>query len=96
MKCPNLSQVSDITGQVTVDRLRQAIDITLQTPFLSGASIGENIVYGNLHTNQQESDATVRVVQMLDFVPSLPLSYGTSVGELGATLSGEQPNSRPA
>jgi ATP-binding cassette subfamily B multidrug efflux pump len=77
-------------GQVTVGSLRQAIGIALQTVFLFDASIGENIAYGNPHASQQEIEAAARVVQMHDFVQSLPLGYGTPVGERGVRLSGGQ------
>jgi len=79
----------DIT-QVTVKSLRDAIGIALQTVFLFDASIGENIAYGNPHATQQEIKRAARVVQMHDFIQSLPLGYGTPVGERGVWLSGGQ------
>jgi ATP-binding cassette subfamily B multidrug efflux pump len=79
----------DIT-QVTVDSLRDAIGIALQTVFLFDASIGENIAYGNPHAAQREIEWAARVVQMHDFIHSLPLGYGTPVGERGVRLSGGQ------
>lgn len=79
----------DIT-QVTVESLRDAIGIALQSVFLFDASIGENIAYGNPHASQQEIEWAARVVQMDDFIESLPLGYGTPVGERGVRLSGGQ------
>ena len=79
----------DIT-QVMVKSLRDAIGIALQTVFLFDASIGENIAYGNPHATQQEIEWAARVVQMHDFIQSLPLGYGTPVGERGVRLSGGQ------
>jgi len=79
----------DIT-QVTVKSLRDAIGIALQTVFLFDASIGENIAYGSPHATQQEVEWAARVVQMHDFIQSLPLGYGTPVGERGVRLSGGQ------
>ena len=79
----------DIT-QVTVRSLRDAIGIALQTVFLFDASIGENIAYGNPHATQREIEWAARVVQMDDFIASLPLGYGTPVGERGVRLSGGQ------
>ena len=86
----------DVT-QVTVESLRDAIGIALQTVFLFDASIGENISYGSPHATHHEShrhssgiEWAARVVQMHDFIQSLPLGYGTPVGERGVRLSGGQ------
>jgi ATP-binding cassette subfamily B multidrug efflux pump len=79
----------DVT-QVTVQSLRDAIGIALQTVFLFDASIGENIAYGHPNATQREIEWAARVVQMHDFVQSLPLGYGTPVGERGVRLSGGQ------
>jgi len=78
------------TTQVTVKSLRDAIGIALQTVFLFDASIGENIAYGSPHATQEEIEGAARVVQMHDFIQSLPLGYGTPVGERGVRLSGGQ------
>jgi ATP-binding cassette subfamily B multidrug efflux pump len=77
-------------AQVTVKSLRDAIGIALQTVFLFDASIGENIAYGNPHATQREIEWAARVVQIHDFIHSLPLGYGTPVGERGVRLSGGQ------
>jgi len=79
----------DVT-QVTVQSLRDAIGIALQTVFLFDASIGENIAYGSPHATHHEIEWAARVVQMHDFIQSLPLGYGTPVGERGVRLSGGQ------
>jgi len=79
----------DIT-QVTVQSLRDAIGIALQTVFLFDASIGDNIAYGAPHATQREIEWAARVVQMDAFIRSLPLGYGTPVGERGVRLSGGQ------
>jgi ABC-type multidrug transport system fused ATPase/permease subunit len=79
----------DVT-QVTVESLRDAIGIALQTVFLFDASIGENIAYGSPHASQHQIEWAARVVQMHDFIQSLPLGYGTPVGERGVRLSGGQ------
>jgi len=79
----------DVTG-VTVESLRDAIGIALQTIFLFDASIGENIAYGSPHASQHQIEWAAGVVQMHDFIRSLPLGYGTPVGERGVRLSGGQ------
>jgi ABC-type multidrug transport system fused ATPase/permease subunit len=79
----------DICG-VTVESLRDAIGIAMQTVFLFDVSIGENIAYGNPRARQEEIEWAARTVQMHDFVTALPLGYGTPVGERGVRLSGGQ------
>jgi len=76
--------------QVRLQSLRDAIGIALQTVYLFDASIGENIAFGNLHATQKQIEWAARVVQMDDFIRSLPLGYGTPVGERGVRLSGGQ------
>lgn len=79
----------DVT-RVTVQSLRDAIGTALQSVFLFDTSIGENIAYGNPHATQDEIEWAARVVQIHDFIQSLPLGYGTPVGERGVRLSGGQ------
>jgi ABC-type multidrug transport system fused ATPase/permease subunit len=76
--------------QVTVKSLRDTIGIAMQTVFLFDASIGENIAYGNPNASQAEIEWAARKVQMHDYITSLPLGYGTPVGERGVRLSGGQ------
>jgi ABC-type multidrug transport system fused ATPase/permease subunit len=76
--------------QVTVKSLRDAIGIALQSVFLFDASLAENIAYGNPDASQAEIEWAAQVVQMHDFVSSLPLGHGTPVGERGVRLSGGQ------
>ncbi len=75
---------------VTIQSLRDAIGIAMQTVFLFDASISENIAYGNPGATQDEIEWAARVAQMHDFITSLPLGYGTPVGERGVRLSGGQ------
>jgi ABC-type multidrug transport system fused ATPase/permease subunit len=82
--------------QVTVRSLRDAIGIAMQNVFLFDASIGENIAFGcsssagHPRATQDQIEWAARIVQMHDFIRSLPLGYGTPVGERGVRLSGGQ------
>lgn len=78
------------TREVTVRSLRDGIGIALQSVFLFDASIGENIAYGNPQATQNQIEWAARTVQMDEFIRSLPLGYGTPVGERGVRLSGGQ------
>ncbi|MBN2548840.1 MAG: ABC transporter ATP-binding protein [Anaerolineales bacterium] len=77
-------------SKITVQSLRDAIGIVLQSVFLFDASIGENIAYGSPHVPQHEIERAARIVQIHDFIQSLPMGYGTPVGERGVRLSGGQ------
>ena len=75
---------------VTVKSLRDGIGVAFQSVFLFDASLAENIAYGNPEAGQDRIEWAARVVQMHDFIKSLPLGYGTPVGERGVRLSGGQ------
>jgi ABC-type multidrug transport system fused ATPase/permease subunit len=75
---------------VTLKSLRDAIGIALQTVFLFDASVGENIAYGSADASQEDIEWAARTVQIHDFIESLPMGYGTPVGERGVRLSGGQ------
>ena len=79
----------DIT-QVTLESLQKAIGIAFQSIFLFDASIGENIAYGNPDAGQSDIEKAAKIVQIHDFISSLPLGYNTPVGERGVRLSGGQ------
>ena len=78
------------SSQVTLKSLRDAIGIGLQSVFLFDASLAENIAYGQPDATEEEIEWAAQVVQMHDFIDSLPLKYGTPVGERGVRLSGGQ------
>ncbi|MGC9361173.1 MAG: ABC transporter ATP-binding protein, partial [Anaerolineae bacterium] len=75
---------------VTVASLRRNVGIAMQTVFLFDASIGENIAFGNPYATHQDIERAARIVQLDAFIQSLPLGYGTPVGERGVRLSGGQ------
>ena len=75
---------------VTLKSLREAVGVAMQDVFIFDASIGENIAYGNPAASQADIETAARMVQLHDFVASLPLGYGTPVGERGVRLSGGQ------
>ncbi|MFP4394938.1 MAG: ABC transporter ATP-binding protein [Anaerolineales bacterium] len=75
---------------VTIESLRDAIGIAMQSVFLFDASIGENIAYGNPEATTEQIEWAARVAQMHNFITGLPLGYGTPVGERGVRLSGGQ------
>jgi len=75
---------------VTVESLRRQIGIALQSVFLFDTSVRENIAYGSPGASDADIRRAAREVHIHDFVASLPMGYGTPVGERGVRLSGGQ------
>ncbi len=75
---------------VTVESLRDAIGIALQTAFLFDTSVGDNFAYGAPDASRADIERVARDAQLHDFVSSLPMGYETPVGERGVRLSGGQ------
>ncbi len=76
--------------EVTLDSLRRNVGIALQSVFLFDTSIRENIAYGSPDVSDREIERVARTAQIHDFIHSLPMGYGTPVGERGVRLSGGQ------
>ncbi len=76
--------------KVTLDSLRAHVGIALQSVFLFDTSVRENIAYGSPGVSDREIERVARTAQIHDFVRSLPMGYGTPVGERGIRLSGGQ------
>jgi|tagenome__1003787_1003787.scaffolds.fasta_scaffold20966754_3 ATP-binding cassette subfamily B protein len=67
--------------------LRSNVALVEQTPFLSRATIRENIAYGKPGSPLDEIRACARDAAIDDFIQSLPDAYDTIVGERGCTIS---------
>lgn len=76
--------------EVTLDSLRRNVGIALQSVFLFDTSIRENIAYGSPGVSDRDIKRVARTAQIHDFIHSLPMGYGTPVGERGVRLSGGQ------
>ena len=74
----------------TRDSLRRQIGIVLQDAVLFGASVRENIAYGNAAASEQEIEAAARAANADEFIRELEKGYDTVIGERGSTLSGGQ------
>ena len=62
-----------------------------QNIYLSDESILENITFGeNKKIDTKKIDRILKIVDLYDFVNSLPDKYNTNVGEKGAKISGGQ------
>lgn len=76
--------------EVTIKSLRKKIGIALQDVFLFDTSVRENIAYGSPGVSDSDIERAARQVWIHDFIASLPMGYGTPVGERGVRLSGGQ------
>lgn len=72
------------------ESLRHQIGTVLQQSILFGASIRENIAYGNPEADPDELIAAARVANADEFIRELEDGYETVIGERGTTLSGGQ------
>jgi ATP-binding cassette subfamily B protein len=70
--------------------LRRCIALVAQEPFLTDASVADNIAYGDTQADPARIEAAARAAQAHDFIASLPQGYANPVGEGGAELSGGQ------
>lgn len=70
--------------------LRRAIGYVAQEPFLTDASVAENIAYGEREPDLDRVEAAARAAEAHAFIADLPQGYLSEVGERGASLSGGQ------
>lgn len=82
----------EIDGQniadVTQESLRNAISFVPQEPILFHRTLMENIRYGRRDATDAEVFDAAKKAHCHEFISSLPLGYGTYVGERGVKLSG--------
>lgn len=74
----------------TRDSLRRQVGIVLQDAILFGATVRENVAYGNPDATQEDIEAAARAANADEFIRDLPQGYDSVIGERGATLSGGQ------
>ena len=75
---------------VSKKSLRQSIAYVSQQPYLFEGTIADNIRYGRPDATDEEVIEAAKLANADEFIRLQPQSYGTEVGENGATLSGGQ------
>lgn len=70
--------------------LRRSIGYVAQEPFLTDASIADNIAYGERTPDRARVERAARAAEAHDFIVALPDAYDSAVGERGGLLSGGQ------
>lgn len=73
-----------------IDELRRCIGFVNQDPFLSDASIADNIRYGSFSATQPQVHEAARSAEALEFIEKIPGTFEAGVGERGQRLSGGQ------
>lgn len=71
----------------SVSWLRSNIGYVQQTPFIFTGTIKDNIKYGKLDATDEEVIEAAKMVDLHDYVMSLPNGYDTVLGDEGASLS---------
>lgn len=77
-------------AKVTLQSLRRNVVVVQQDTFLFTTSIENNIVYGDPWAKEVRIERASESAQLHNYVMSLPMGYGTVVGERGVSLSGGQ------
>jgi subfamily B ATP-binding cassette protein MsbA len=93
---PRFYEVSDgaifIDGvdirEVTLSSLRAQIGIVTQQSILFNDTFRNNIAYGDITRPEEDIIAAAKAANAYDFIMKMPQGFDTSVGEMGARLSG--------
>jgi ATP-binding cassette subfamily B protein/subfamily B ATP-binding cassette protein MsbA len=75
---------------LALDSLRSRIGIVFQETYLFGASVRENIRFGNPDATDEMVYEAAKAANAHAFIEELPQGYDTLVGERGVRLSGGQ------
>ncbi|NLV79714.1 MAG: ABC transporter ATP-binding protein [Rhodococcus sp.] len=75
---------------VRADRLREAVSLVFDEPFLFSDTIAANIALGRPDASAEEIRSAAVAARADEFIAALPDGYDTVVGERGLTLSGGQ------
>jgi ATP-binding cassette subfamily B protein RaxB len=76
--------------RVGTDRYRAMIGVVMQDGQLFAGSIAENISFFAANPDRERIEACARMAAVHDDIVSMPMSYGTLIGDMGTVLSGGQ------
>ncbi|MFO0974153.1 MAG: ABC transporter ATP-binding protein [Phycisphaerae bacterium] len=79
----------DVRG-LTLESLRRQVSVVPQETVLFGTTVGENIAMGRDGATLADAQAAARLLELDEWIRSLPEGYDTRVGERGVALSGGQ------
>ena len=75
---------------VTLEDLRSSLALVPQDPVIFGASVQDNIRYGQPDATLAQVRSAAEQAAADEFITALPMGYSTIIGERGVTLSGGQ------
>jgi ATP-binding cassette subfamily B multidrug efflux pump len=73
-----------------LDKLRRAMAVVPQDPFIFADTVRANICFGNPDASTEEMIKAAEAAHLLDEILALPHQFDTILGERGVTLSGGQ------
>jgi len=76
--------------EMDIDEYRSNIAVVRQDPFIFNDTLGYNITIGNRDASREEMERVSRIAKVDDFLPELPDSFDTKLGDDGVRLSGGQ------
>lgn len=74
-------------AEYNVESLRSQVGVVLQDVFLFSGSVLDNITLRNPRITRQQVEEAAKMIELHDFIMSLPGGYDFDVRERGATLS---------
>jgi ATP-binding cassette subfamily B protein len=77
-------------NQLSLKQVRETMGFVFQETYLFGASIKENIRFGNPQATDREIEEAAKAANAHEFIHKFPDKYDTFVGERGVRLSGGQ------
>ncbi len=80
----------ELLTQLGLDRYRATTGVVMQDDQLFAGSIADNVRFFSGQPNQRRIEACARMAAVHEDIAAMPMSYGTLIGDMGATLSGEQ------
>lgn len=76
--------------QMSLSQLRESLGYVFQETYLFGASVKDNICFGNPNATEEQVKEAAIAAQAHEFIMALPQGYDTPLGERGVRLSGGQ------
>lgn len=76
--------------EYTLENLREAVSMVLQSNVLFSGSILDNLRWGDKNASLEEVEAACRAAQAHDFITAFPDGYDTDLGQGGVNVSGGQ------
>ncbi|MBV8397728.1 MAG: ATP-binding cassette domain-containing protein, partial [Acetobacteraceae bacterium] len=77
-------------SRLGLERYRSILGVVMQDDHLFAGSIGDNICFFSGRPDQDRIETCARMAAVHDDIISMPMGYGTLIGDMGTVLSGGQ------